>query len=69
MVLISCFRYYYKLPQLFSLHKEWNFPLRISSVNVIESAVSKCNKSLLQNASAVLLENATVLLENATVIT
>ena len=31
--------------------------------------IAKCNRSLLQNASGFLLQNATVLLQNATVIT
>ena len=31
--------------------------------------ITKCDKSLLQNASGYLLKNATVLLQNATVIT
>ena len=31
--------------------------------------ITKCDRSLLQNASGFLLKNATVLLENATVLT
>ena len=33
------------------------------------TAITKCDKSLLQNASGFLLQNMTVLLQNATVIT
>ena len=33
------------------------------------AAISKCDRSLLQNASGFLLQNATLLLQNTTVIT